>query len=95
MSVTLAQVKEYLRYEPDETEQDGSLGIIIAGARNWVEKHTGKAFADYASEADIPAVMLHAVCLIASMSDEDRGGGGAGWQTVEWLLDDYHKPALA
>lgn len=95
MSLTLADVKKYLRYDASDTEPDDPLGIIIAGAQNWVERHTGKAFSEYPTEADIPAVMLNAVCLIAAMTDEERGGGGPGWQTVEWLLADYHKPALA
>lgn len=95
MTVTLAEVKNFLRYEDSETEQDSSLGIILAGAQNWVERHTHLLFDSYADPDDIPAVMLQAVCIIAAMTDEERGGSGDGWQTVEWLLESYHRPALA
>lgn len=40
-AVSLAEVKEWLRYEASETEQDTALGIMLAGAQNWVERHTG------------------------------------------------------
>lgn len=40
-AVTLAEVKEWLRYEASETEQDTALGMMLAGAQNWVERHTG------------------------------------------------------
>lgn len=95
MTVTLADVKNYLRYEAGETEQDDALSIMLAGAQNWVEQHTHKAFGDYDSPDDIPAVMLQAMCLIVGMNDEDRADLGAGTTAVEWLLADYHRPALA
>lgn len=170
MTVTLAQVKNYLRYEVSETDQDVALGIILAGAQNWVEKHTGHALterefvqsvpaftdyidlqyypyvegltiayrdtagdaqeiedavavdaggvsrvypasawpstatapgiaitytAGYADPDDAPEVMLLAICLITAMTDEERGTLGDGKSAAEWLLDSYHKPALA
>jgi len=95
MTVTLEQVKQYLRYAADETEQDGPLAGMIAAGQNWVERHTHKAFADYDAPEDIPAVMLQAVCIIAAMTDEERSGGGDGWKNVEWLLESYHRPAVA
>lgn len=95
MTVTLAEVKNYLRYEPGEVEQDDALSIMLAGAQNWIERHTHKAFADYGSPDDIPPVMLQAMCLIVGMNDEDRASLGDGKTAVEWLLADYHRPALA
>ena len=94
MTVTLEQVKEYLRYATDETEQDATLTGILAGAQNWVERHTHKRFDEYETPEAIPAVMLQAVCMIAAMTDEERGGGGDGWKNVEWLLESYHRPAI-
>lgn len=172
-AITLAQVKDWLRYEASETEQDDTLTIMLRGAQNWVERHTGHilvqrevnqavpAFGDYfdlsyfpyvsglsiayrdtagdpaeiddalasdlggyfrvypgstwpsaatvpsivatytagyADPDDAPAAMIEAMCLIVSMTDEERGGAGesgAAWKTVEWLLESYRKPALA
>lgn len=95
MGITVEEAKKYLRYDPSDTEPDTTLAIMVAGAQGWVEKHTHKAFADYASEDDIPAVMFQAICLIVGMNDEDRANLGAGTTAVEWLLADYHRPALA
>lgn len=40
-ALTLSEVKNYLRYEEDDTWQDDALGIILAGAQRWVENYTG------------------------------------------------------
>jgi uncharacterized phiE125 gp8 family phage protein len=171
VTVTLAQVKNYLRYETSETDQDVALGIILAGAQNWVEKHTGHALtqrefvqpvyaftdyidlqyfpyasgvsiayrdtagdaqeiddavvidaggvsrvypastwpstatapgiaitytAGYADPDDAPEVMLLAMCVIVAMTDEERGAlSNEGKSAAHWLLESYHKPALA
>lgn len=39
MSVTIEQVRDYLRY--DSTDDDGALGIMLAAGINWVERHSG------------------------------------------------------
>ncbi len=38
---TLPELKNYLRYEADDTSQDTALGTILGGAQRWVENYTG------------------------------------------------------
>lgn len=172
-AVTMQAVKEYLRYDASETDQDTTLGILLAGAQNWVERHTGHVLvrrevtqyvgafgsfvelahfpyvsglaiayrdtaggdqeiddatvvneggvyraypaaawpatatqpgivltytAGYATPEDVPGAMLQAMCLIAAMTDDERGGAGESdkaWKSVEWLLESYRKPGMA
>lgn len=95
MSIPIADIKKYLRYDADDSSQDDPLGIIVAGAQNWVEKHTHKALADYADPDEVPPVMIQAICLIVGMNDADRANLGDGMSAVEWLLADYHRPGMA
>lgn len=39
MSVTVDQVRNYLRY--DRSDEDVALGIMLGAAKNWVERSTG------------------------------------------------------
>lgn len=39
-ALTLSELKNYLRYEDDDTSQATALGIILAGAQRWVENYT-------------------------------------------------------
>ena len=40
MTVTLAQLKEWLRVEPEDGEQDAALGLALSSAQGWVERRT-------------------------------------------------------
>ena len=42
--LTVPEVKDYLRYEPTDTESDGALAIILDGGVNWIERYTGHIF---------------------------------------------------
>jgi len=52
--------------------------------------------AGFASADDVPASMIHAICLYCAMSDEDRGNIDANaWQSLRNVLGDYWRPVIA
>lgn len=167
MSVTIEQVRAFLRY--DTQDSDSSLTIMMKAGQDWVERHTGhmlverhvsqsipsfhptidliwgpykpgtleityfdNAFvqqdfvgfavypafgaqrvaattswpsgsgatlaytAGYADPMNVPAAMIHAVCLYCAMSDEDRGDiETTSWDALRNILGDYWRPVIA
>lgn len=43
-ALTLAELKNYLRYEDADTSQDTALGLILGASQRWVENYTGHIF---------------------------------------------------
>jgi uncharacterized phiE125 gp8 family phage protein len=40
-ALTLDDLKNYLRYEIDDTDQDVALNLILKGGQSWIERYTG------------------------------------------------------
>jgi hypothetical protein len=43
-ALTLAELKNFVRYEDDDTSQETALGIILSAGQRWVENYTGHVF---------------------------------------------------
>lgn len=52
--------------------------------------------AGYSDADDIPASMIHAICLYCGMSDDDRGDiETSAWTALRNVLGDYWRPVIA
>ena len=53
MTLTVPQVRDYLRY--DHTDNDPALAIILDGAKNWVERYTAHLLTQRTVSESFPA----------------------------------------
>lgn len=88
--VTLEQVKEYLRYE--DTDQDGTLSLMLAGAQSWVEEHTGHLLTEREVTQAVPAfgdfVDLKYFPFVDGMTIAYRDGAGADQEIADAVVVD-------
>lgn len=65
----------------------------------WPGTFVGISFtytAGYADADAVPEDLLHAICIYAAMSDEDRGETSSmGWTALQNILEHYRLPVLA
>ena len=70
MIVTLEQMKQYLRLEPDDTEEDALIEGLLLSAEEYIKNATGFRFEGNA--IDIPEIAKLIVKLLVSHWYENR-----------------------
>ena len=72
-AITLADLKQHLRLEAEDTTEDALLQSKIETAEAWVASYIGTPIADLGDP--VPAPIAEAVRQLAAHSYENREGG--------------------
>lgn len=75
-AITLPDLKQHLRLDPDDTSEDDLLTAKIEAAEEWVSSFTGSTLADLGDP--VPAPVLEAIRQLAGYLYENREGEGDG-----------------
>ncbi len=79
LPITLAQVKEHLKLDPDDTSQDTYLTILIQSATTFAEKYTKRTFinttfetflSDFCYKIELRRSKAHTISFIKYLKDD-------------------------
>jgi len=70
MSITVADLKEHMRLDLEDTSEDALLTGKIAAAESWIESYIGSPLSTF--ENDVPAAVREAVRQLAAHLYENR-----------------------